>query len=274
MHPSVMEYLQSVSEKYAYSAPVLEIGSININGSARDIFGHLTPYVGIDIVSGANVDHVVDIRDGDPRRHEFLQHKFELVIMTEVLEHVPPAEIMRSIWPLITHDKIVTVVITCASDTRKPHSADGAPELKPNEYYRNVGKDELYNLLNNPPHSLECLMCTVTQNDNKSDIYAIAKYAPAEMTEEEITHFIESNTWKFASSMPSVPHFYCLKEKCVDPLMFERFVMHIRKHGYVGKFWRKEYMYYNDSTYKYWTMGAPIHETILINRAYRKKESK
>lgn len=262
-----MKYLQHVLDKYAIDAPILEIGSININGSARDIFGHMTPYVGIDIVSGANVDYVVDIRDGDARRHDFLREEWQTVIMTEVLEHVPPHEIMNALWPLITNDKIVTVIITAASTTRKSHSANGAPTLKPNEYYRNVELDELDTLLRNPPPSLECIMCTVIQNDDKSDIYAIAKYGIAPLTNEEIETFIEQNNWKFASSMRYIPHWYCLKENCTNQLMFERFVHHIRKHGYIERFGNRVFTYFNVGKYKYWTMGFPIYETILINRA-------
>ena len=60
-----------------------------------------------------------------------------------------------------------------------------------------------------------------------------------ELTDADIAAFIEANEWKFAKTMARIPHAYCLKERCTDPDMFERFVMHIRRHGYEGKFFKK-----------------------------------
>lgn len=89
----------------------------------------------------------------------------------------------------------------------------------------------------------------------------------AELTDADIKSFIAANTWKFAKTMARIPHAYCLKEKCTDQEMFERFVMHIRKHGYIGHFFKKTFVYLDFEGHQYWTMGSPLHETILINRA-------
>jgi hypothetical protein len=43
--------------------------------------------------------------------------------------------------------------------------------------------------------------------------------------------------------------------------------MHIRKNGYVEEFTGWKYTYFDIGGYQYWTMGAPLEETILINRA-------
>jgi len=48
--------------------------------------------------------------------------------------------------------------------------------------------------------------------------------------------------------------------------MFNEFVLHIRKHGYADNFMGQEYTYFNVGDYRYWSMGAPLKETILINR--------
>ena len=61
------------------------------------------------------------------------------------------------------------------------------------------------------------------------------------------------------------PHEYIVREK-VDDDLFVKLVKHIRKHGYIGKFYSKEIIYFNESGMVYWTMGAPIEETIIINR--------
>ena len=91
-----------------------------------------------------------------------------------------------------------------------------------------------------------------------------------DLTDADIAAFIEANEWKFAKTMARIPHAYCLKERCTDPDMFERFVMHIRRHGYEGKFFKKTFVYFDVGPFQYWTMGSPLHETILINRAVKK----
>ena len=74
--------------------------------------------------------------------------------------------------------------------------------------------------------------------------------------------------WTFAKTMPFAPHEYIVKDKC--PLTteeFESFVNMQREHG-VKERWGKynnPYLYIDD--YKYWTMGAPLEETTVINRA-------
>lgn len=73
--------------------------------------------------------------------------------------------------------------------------------------------------------------------------------------------------WTFAKTMPFAPHEYIVKDKC--PLTteeFEYFVSGQREYG-VKERWGKynhPYLYIDD--YKYWTMGAPLEETTVINR--------
>ena len=73
-------------------------------------------------------------------------------------------------------------------------------------------------------------------------------------------------TWTFAKSMASIPHWYIVRKKC-DEDEFEWVVRFIRKKGYKKKFFRKVFTYYNLDGYQYWTMGAPVKETTIINRA-------
>jgi hypothetical protein len=60
-------------------------------------------------------------------------------------------------------------------------------------------------------------------------------------------------------------------EKNVDQTRFAQLVRHIRVHGYQGNFYQNIITYYDWSGWVYWTMGAPIEETIIINRC--KKEN-
>jgi hypothetical protein len=54
--------------------------------------------------------------------------------------------------------------------------------------------------------------------------------------------------------------------------LFERTVHHIRTAGYVGRFYRKQITYFEEAGLVYWTMGAAVEETTIINRC-RKEDS-
>ena len=86
---------------------------------------------------------------------------------------------------------------------------------------------------------------------------------------KELESFIENQSWIFAKTYANkAPHEYIVRGKC--PLTEEEFVYFVnmqREHG-VKEHWGKyfhPYLYIDD--YKYWTMGAPIEETIIMNRA-------
>jgi SAM-dependent methyltransferase len=66
---------------------VIEVGSRNVNGSARSFVESMHPaeYVGVDIEAAPEVDVICDIE----KLHErFDAESFDLVVTTEVLEHV------------------------------------------------------------------------------------------------------------------------------------------------------------------------------------------
>lgn len=77
--------------------------------------------------------------------------------------------------------------------------------------------------------------------------------------------FVDSEKWTFARTMPDWPHEYLVREK-VDPRLFEAMVQHIREHGYEGRFYTKAITYFAEDGMLYWTMGAPLEDTIIINR--------
>jgi hypothetical protein len=85
---------------------------------------------------------------------------------------------------------------------------------------------------------------------------------------EELKEFIESVNWTYAKTMPEWPHEYIVRDR-VDEELFVRFVKHIRDYGYTGKFYRKSITYFDRDGMTYWTMGAPIEETIIINRCLK-----
>jgi SAM-dependent methyltransferase len=88
MHPSAFEFVQRVLPHCDVAgAFVLEIGSLDVNGSVRQEVLRYEPqeYVGLDIRPGPGVDVVHDAAD-----LPYPDESMDLVISTETLEHVWP----------------------------------------------------------------------------------------------------------------------------------------------------------------------------------------
>lgn len=77
---------------------------------------------------------------------------------------------------------------------------------------------------------------------------------------------LEGNSWTFAKTMPHCPHWYTLRKNWSGDMQFDTAVELIRQHGKPALYYRKVHIYLTLGEWKYWTMGAPIDETILINR--------
>lgn len=82
---------------------------------------------------------------------------------------------------------------------------------------------------------------------------------------DDLRDFVDACAWTYASTTPEWPHEYIVRNR-VDDALFVRLVQHVRAHGYVGSFYTTPITYYDDRGRVYWTMGAPIDETIIINR--------
>jgi hypothetical protein len=94
---------------------------------------------------------------------------------------------------------------------------------------------------------------------------------PVELFPEPLRRFADEARWTYAKTMPAWPHEYLVRDR-VDQGLFERMVMHIRSNGYEGRFYEKPITYYEEAGLVYWTMGAPLGETTIINRC-RKEDS-
>jgi hypothetical protein len=81
----------------------------------------------------------------------------------------------------------------------------------------------------------------------------------------DLRDFVDAQQWTSARTMPEWPHEYIVRER-VDEGLFERLVIHIRVHGCPGRFYEKVLTYYEEAGLVYWTMGAPVGETTIVNR--------
>lgn len=81
----------------------------------------------------------------------------------------------------------------------------------------------------------------------------------------ELRVFVKEKSWRFAKTMREWPHEYIVREQ-VDQELFERLARHVREHGREGRFYDKTLTYFEEAGLVYWTMGAPLQETTIVNR--------
>jgi len=86
-----------------------------------------------------------------------------------------------------------------------------------------------------------------------------------------IKAFVNQQQWTFAKTYAQTwPHEYLVRDR-VDEELFVLLVKHIRKCGYEGRFYHKTITYFDEDGMVYWTMGAPIEETTIVNRCSREQ---
>lgn len=152
-HPEQIEFVDKVKNKhsnYFKNKSVLEIGSLNINGSVRDLFEDCF-YIGLDIASGKDVDVVSLGHEFNPENESF-----DVVISTECFEHDPYWE--KTFLNMIRLCKSKGLIIfTCATTGRQEHgTTNSLPDSSPLtiqlgwNYYKNLTKEDFikFNLNN------------------------------------------------------------------------------------------------------------------------------
>lgn len=84
MHESVLDFVKRSTRKLPAGARVLDVGSLDINGSAREVLPDAAEYVGLDLDPGPGVDIVGDAHELD----QLLETgSFDIVLCLEMLEH-------------------------------------------------------------------------------------------------------------------------------------------------------------------------------------------
>lgn len=97
---------------------------------------------------------------------------------------------------------------------------------------------------------------------------------PSQVNEfETVGALLEAHDWIFAKTMPDNPHEYTLRKRWEDQAAFDRAVLGIRLLGYQTKFRGRSYTQLDVNDHYYWTMGAPVPATILINRKKRQPDT-
>jgi len=90
------------------------------------------------------------------------------------------------------------------------------------------------------------------------------------LNDDQLRDFINSFTWTYAKTYAQIcPHEYIVKDK-IDKEYWESFtevVKYIREKGFIAKYKGRSGEYYILDDHYYWTMGEPIEETTVLNRA-------
>lgn len=144
-HPEQLQFVDQVRRifpRHFDGARVLEIGSLDINGTIRSRFVGCD-YTGIDVAEGPGVDVVCQGQD-----YAGPDAAFDTVISCEVMEHNPHwVETFRNMARLCRPGGLV--VMTCASWGRREHGTSRSePDNSPLtvgkgwDYYRNLRAED------------------------------------------------------------------------------------------------------------------------------------
>lgn len=147
-HEEQLNYVKKLKYKfpsYFNGKKVLEIGSLNINGSIREFFDECN-YVGLDIFSGDGVDIVCE-----GQKYNAPDNSYDVVCSTECFEHNPYwLETFKNMIRLCKDGGLI--FFTCATDGRPEHGtynttpADSPFTIQKGwDYYKNLNETNFTN---------------------------------------------------------------------------------------------------------------------------------
>ena len=133
------EQVKTDYPKFFQSVSVLEVGSLDINGSLRDLFQDCN-YLGVDVARGKGVDLVAFGQDlSFPDRH------FDVCLSAECFEHNPH---WQATFTNMTRMSSGLVIMSCATTGREEHGTSRChPWSSPLtvrlwDYYRNLTEQD------------------------------------------------------------------------------------------------------------------------------------
>ncbi len=140
-HKQQKDFITQISssfKQYFNNSTVLEVGSLDINGSIRSFFNSCD-YIGLDVASGKGVDVVCQGQE-----YSADNESFDHVISCEAMEHNPYwKETFENMIRLCKKDGLVT--FTCATTGRREHGTSkrhpGSSPLTVDigwDYYQNL----------------------------------------------------------------------------------------------------------------------------------------
>lgn len=145
-HSEQQQFVQSVKTTFPSffkGGRIVEIGSLDINGSVRHFFKEPAEYVGVDIGPGRGVDVVCEGQDYDGATSSF-----DVAISAECFEHNPHWEATFLNMVRMVRDEGL-VIMTCATTGRPEHGtsrsdANSSPLTisKGWEYYKNLTEED------------------------------------------------------------------------------------------------------------------------------------
>lgn len=128
------------------NSKVLEIGSLNLNGSVREFFTDCQ-YLGIDVGMGPDVDEVCYGEDFGAKANSF-----DTVISCEAMEHNPGWQKTWLNMIRVLHAQGL-MLMTCATQGRKQHGTENfQPKDSPlttslgQNYYKNLNAQDFINI--------------------------------------------------------------------------------------------------------------------------------
>lgn len=106
--------------------------------------------------------------------------------------------------------------------------------------------------------------------DGKLDLPELLE-ASTRREEDWARRLIATRKWREAMTYrETAPHEYTIREWEKSERAnrdFDQFTTFIRRFGYADFFYKTRHLYWVVDEFKYWTMGWPVEETIVINRA-------
>jgi SAM-dependent methyltransferase len=144
-HPAQHDYIKYVKNKFPdqfSKKQVVEIGSLNINGTVRIFFDNCY-YVGLDVAEGKDVDVVFE-----GQKYNAPTESFDVAISCECFEHNPEwVATFENMYRLVRPGGLI--VMTCATTGRAEHGTTRTtPQDSPLtiglgwDYYKNLTEND------------------------------------------------------------------------------------------------------------------------------------